>query len=118
MNMVYLISEQPLDTKRANQIEIFNEVCIVLCAHTVTTFLNAAIPIELRDDLGWQLIGISGINIIINLTITGVDSIIDVWKTRRRALDVEKFNAISKKKLQNRSFLTKSAKNQFHQFEH
>ena len=40
----------------------------------MTVFLNVAMPLELRDMLGWALMAVAGFNIFVNLIITCVGS--------------------------------------------
>jgi len=69
MNFIYMISEQPLSTPKENFIEIFNEFTIMISAHITSVFLNVAIPQEARDLMGWVLMGLSAVNIVVNLII-------------------------------------------------
>lgn len=91
MNGIYLISIKPLDSNHANRIEIFNEICIIACSHIVNVFLNAAVPIDFRDNLGWALMAVAGFNIIVNLGITGYGSILDIYNDRKSKREKEKF---------------------------
>ena len=70
LNLAYMMAVYPLKTKMENIIEIFNEICIVLSCHIMTTFLNIAMPLKLRDELGWFLVSVAGFNIIVNLALT------------------------------------------------
>lgn len=39
-NLVYQVTEKPYSTKLENRIEIFNELCILLCSYVEITLLN------------------------------------------------------------------------------
>ena len=78
LNLAYMITAHPLKTKKENRIEIFNEFCIAISCHIMTTFLNIAMPLSLRDELGWFLMAIAGINILVNLILTMLISVKDI----------------------------------------
>ena len=40
-NFIYVSSVKPMETKKENYIEIFNELCILLCSHLYNMFLRA-----------------------------------------------------------------------------
>ena len=75
INLAYMISAHPLKNKKENRIDIFNEFCIGLSCHIMTTFLNIAMPLSLKDELGWFLMAVAGINIFVNLILTMLFSI-------------------------------------------
>jgi hypothetical protein len=79
MNCAYLISNTPMMTPKLNRIEIFNEMTILICANIMVLFLNIAMPFDLKDILGWTLMGCASFNIVVNLTITCYDSIKQAW---------------------------------------
>ena len=66
-------------TKTENRIEIFNEMIIMLCCHLVNIFLNIAIPLEARDQMGWVLMGLAIFNILVNLSIIVKNSLVDMY---------------------------------------
>lgn len=39
INFIYLSSSRPLSTRKENAIELFNELCILLCSHLFDVFL-------------------------------------------------------------------------------
>jgi len=79
INLIYLISSKPMNTRLSNWIEIFNETCVVASTHIVNILLNAAVPTEFRAQVGWVLIGVAVLNIVTNLAITIYSSIVDVY---------------------------------------
>lgn len=78
-NLAYMVACHPLKTPSENKIEIFNETTIYICCCVMTVFLNVAMPLELRDMLGWVLMGFAGFNIFVNLIITCINSFQDMW---------------------------------------
>ena len=70
INFIYMVSAKPLVSKSENKIELFNELCILLCCHLMTTFLNIAMPAEFAGVLGWVFVGVATFNVIFNLSCT------------------------------------------------
>ena len=69
VTFIYVAVARPL--REGNEIECFNEFCIMLCSHLTNVFLNIAVELETRDILGWVFMGIAMINILVNLIIVG-----------------------------------------------
>lgn len=68
MTFVYLVSVRPLASKSDNRIEIFNEGCILLFYYCALTLINVAIPLHLNEALSFGMIGITSLNIIVNVS--------------------------------------------------
>lgn len=115
MDVIYLVGWGPLI--EGNRIEIFNETCIMLCAHIVNVFLNIAVPLETRDLMGWVLMGIAFGNILVNLIMVvraGIMQIIrDRWLKKRLA-EADKMNT---KTVSNRHYLIENVPGVFDNFE-
>jgi len=75
INLVYIISCRPMIDPASNKIEIFNEFCVVICTHLVNVLLNAAVPVDFREEIGWVLIIVAVFNIGSNLCLTILSSI-------------------------------------------
>lgn len=84
INVVYMLSVKPLQTKFDNLLDLFNEICTLLVVHMMTICLNVAIPSELSDILGWLMIAVTSFNIFINLSLVGYCSIKDIVESRKR----------------------------------
>jgi len=69
MNFIYLVSYRPLNTKKENFVEIFNEFTIMISAHITNIFLDVSIPQSAKDTMGWILMGFAALNIVVNLII-------------------------------------------------
>lgn len=81
LTLCYYSASTPL--KQGNNIEIVNEACIYVCTLIIGNFLNAALPLELSNILGWFLIGLICSNILLNITLTVVQSITQLIKNTR-----------------------------------
>jgi len=75
LNLAYLLSSMPLKTGPENKINIFNELCIALFSHLMTTILNIAVPESMVNNIGWMLIIVASGNIIGNLIAMGRTSV-------------------------------------------
>ena len=75
INFIYMFSSRPLISRSENRIEIFNEGTILVCCHLMTLFLNIAIPQDLQMTLGWIMIGVILVNILVNITVVGSQTI-------------------------------------------
>ena len=84
INVIYMVAHMPISTARANKIEIFNEFCILICNHIMTVFLNVAMPITLKNDLGWFIIGVASVNFGFNLSLVAYESFTEVYEERRQ----------------------------------
>jgi len=40
INFIYVATVDPLETGKENKIEVFNEICILTCAHLYNIFLR------------------------------------------------------------------------------
>ena len=69
INMNYIIGYRPL--KNSNILELINEITIYLVILIMANFMNAAMPTQMADQMGWILIGIVGMNMFNNICITG-----------------------------------------------
>ena len=111
MNLIMLVGYTPYTSGQG--IEVFNEACIVIVAHIVNIFLNDTMPAELKVDLGWVLMGVSFVNVLMNLILLGVNSGGDIINDCRRRIVKRKVKKIIDAKLKNRKQLTNLAPGQF-----
>lgn len=65
----YVVRVRPLETTRANRIEIMNEVTMILLAHTMFLFSDYVKDRERVYDIGWVYTTTSTINITIHLVV-------------------------------------------------
>ncbi|CDW89271.1 UNKNOWN [Stylonychia lemnae] len=66
INLYYLILVKPFETKGQNILEIFNEICIVICIYHIIVFSDFTDDPYLKYDLGWSLNGIALCQILVN----------------------------------------------------
>ena len=78
---MYLIGSRPLHSSFENRNEMFNEITIYTCSLLLTVFLNIAIPLELKNIIGWAVIGVASFNIFINLCLTVRVTLKGTWKS-------------------------------------
>ena len=50
-----------------NFLELFNELCILLCAQLMNVFLEGVAPAPFMSKIGWTFMGVSIFNILINV---------------------------------------------------
>jgi len=97
-------------------VEIFNEFCVVACAHMSNLFLNDALPEELKGSLGWEIIGVASTAIVVNLLITIGVFLKDLVMMARRQMAERVSEKAMQKRLTNRKYLTQNFKGRFPQF--
>mmetsp|Transcript_27971 Transcript_27971/g.42294 ORF Transcript_27971/g.42294 Transcript_27971/m.42294 type:complete len:228 (+) Transcript_27971:96-779(+) len=78
LNLVYLTYFRPFESHSQNRIEIFNEFTVFLSSMTINSFLNGGVELTFREFTGWMLIGISCLNIIVNLLLLGGQTLSDL----------------------------------------
>jgi len=83
INLAYLITHKPFEEEFENKIEIFNELCILISSYIFNTFLNGALPVILRTELGWAFIIVVLLNITVNLGISAKLSFVLFYKNRK-----------------------------------
>jgi len=116
-NLIYTFSHKPMEGERQNNVEIFNETCVVICTHLVNVLLNAAVPVEFRNELGWALMGVAIFNIVSNLCITVYDSVIDIIEQQRTKARFKAYIKIVNQKLINRKYMTTLEPGRFRNYE-
>ena len=75
--IVYIISVKPFDIPLLNYTEIFNECCIMSAAYHLFAFTDFLGEPNMQYDVGWSLIGVTLLNIIVNMCIM-------IWGTFRK----------------------------------
>jgi hypothetical protein len=68
-NAIYLVSVKPYETKLSNYSEIFNEICILTCTNFLYIYTDYNTDVDLSFDTGFVIIGVVGLNIIVNVTL-------------------------------------------------
>ena len=107
-----------MKSSQDNFIEIFNELCILLCAHTFNIFINNAVPFDMRYKLGWVFIGIAVFNIAVNLAFTIKESIVDIFNGIKNKFRTYRAEKIVSNRMKNRRILIEKAPKIFPYFEY
>ena len=113
VNLIYLVVVKPLATKTENRIEIFNETIIMLCSHCVNIFLNIAISLEVRDLMGWVLMGLAIFNILGNLSIIVKNSLFDMYNSYQAKQRKNKALIHFLRRFENRKYLIDNLPKEF-----
>lgn len=58
-----------------NKLEIFNELCILGAAYHLFVFTQYVDDPKIQYNVGWSMIGITGLNIVVNMGIMGYASL-------------------------------------------
>lgn len=79
LNMSYLLHTKPMQTKRKNLINFFNEGCILVFMHLLTNMLNTGIPKSLFYLFGYLLMAVVILNSAVNVIAIAVESFLGVF---------------------------------------
>ena len=60
---------KPFELPLLNHIEIFNECCIIVAGYHLFLFTDFVEDPEMQYNLGWSIIGVTIINILVNMSI-------------------------------------------------
>lgn len=72
-----MVTERPLETKKDNYIEIFNELIIMFCSYIYNIFLRGEGTIEFINLIGWCFMGAAALNILGNMAIVIIETLWD-----------------------------------------
>lgn len=75
VNFIYVFTVFPLDDTKENRIEVFNEICILACAHIFNILLRSEGGPIFIGKVGWAFIGVSVFNVFCNLVLLIFDSL-------------------------------------------
>ncbi len=65
--LIYNILVQPFEDPMLNNLEIFNELCIIGAAYHLIPFTDFLDDPEVQYKIGWSIIGITTFNIAVNM---------------------------------------------------
>ena len=77
-NFIYIVSAKPYDSRSTNINEAFNEFCILACAYMMNTF-SVCTDTNFSILLSWIFIGITCLNMFINISVMVVKIIIIIY---------------------------------------
>ena len=69
-SIIYIIfvgTVKPFETRRLNQLEIFNELCILIASYHMIVFTDFVDNQDIQYLGGWSLIAVILFNMIVNL---------------------------------------------------
>lgn len=75
VNLIYIIKAKPLESKGRNQLEIFNELCIIVMTSSLFVFTDFVEDPYIKYNCGWFFIGMFMFNLGVNGIIILVDTI-------------------------------------------
>jgi hypothetical protein len=78
MNLIYIKVHRPHLTALENVIDIFNETCIYLSCYMGLLMLMAANYLQVKDILGWLLIGVASLNIVFNVALLAKQNVMQL----------------------------------------
>jgi hypothetical protein len=67
--IMFIMLARPFQEPRLNQLEIFNELCIIGAAYHLIAFTEYLSDPEMQYMVGWFIIGITTFNIAVNMII-------------------------------------------------
>lgn len=62
----------PYSLRSANQMELFNETCVILINYHLMCFTDFVLELERRDQVGYSLIVVTILNVAVNLLVISV----------------------------------------------
>jgi uncharacterized membrane protein YjfL (UPF0719 family) len=83
IHISYMIYNMPFKNNQDNWIEIGNELTLLTIAHVILGFTNPLHHAIIRASFGWMLIGLTAINIVVNLIIVIIFTSIDTYEFGR-----------------------------------
>jgi hypothetical protein len=72
--VIYLGYFRPYTTQKQNNLELFNEICILAASYHLIIFTDFVDDLDIKYQAGWSLIAITLINLIGNLTLVFIEN--------------------------------------------
>merc|ERR1719329_1333786 len=113
MNITYLLGRKPFTCTFTNRVEIFNEACVYASLLCTTTLTNAAVDMDFRNDSGWYLVGIAGLNILGNVAVVFLVTATDAYSGWCESRLAEHQREVLRKKLANRKLFERLMPGEF-----
>lgn len=117
INFIYVVTVRPLEDAKQNRIEVFNELSIMLCAHTYNIFLRGEGTIGFINGTGWMFMGTASFNILGNSAVVVLETIQDAasqWAHRKQ--EKQRLILINERR-ENRESIVQEAPGTMKQFE-
>jgi hypothetical protein len=70
----------PYSDRSANQIELFNETCVILINYHLICFTDFVLDLEKKDQVGYSLIAVTIFYIVVNLSLISFQNIVTLCR--------------------------------------
>jgi len=84
--MIAIGLSEPLETKKLNRIEMFNEAFVMFAIYHLVIFTDFVPDIETKYLMGWSCIAVTSFNMLVNLTIVFIETMVDLHHKLKRWL--------------------------------
>ncbi len=85
--LLYIGMVQPFEKQSMNNLELFNEFCVLLCSYQMLIFTSFVEEVEVIMNTGWALIATLCFNLIINMFLMLLITIKDMVSKIRKIRD-------------------------------
>lgn len=75
LNIMYITCFKPFKESSMTRLEIFNEICILICAYHLLIFTPFVPDVKIQYDIGWSIIAVTALNVGVNMIIILVNAI-------------------------------------------
>lgn len=84
--IVYLVRVKPFEYSQMNNVEIFNETCVLIASYHLFMFTNFTSDPAVQYQVGWSMIGLTVSCILANIGLVVASSFITLKHTLRRLI--------------------------------
>jgi len=109
INFIYLVSVKPLEDRKQNRIEYFNELTIMLCSHIYNIFLRGEGTIGFIGVVGWTFMGAAAINILGNMGVVLFETLNDAGGKIMEFKEQKNKEKLMETRKKNREIIVKEA---------
>lgn len=67
--VLYIVKIKPFKEKLLNNLEVFNELCVLAKSYHLLLFTSLVADVEIKYKVGWSFIGVTAINILANMLV-------------------------------------------------
>ena len=94
--IIYNKLVRPFESPLLNKLEIFNELCIMVAAYHLFIFTQYVDDQEMQYNVGWSMIGVTVLNIVVNMGIMGYASFKEMKQSASKL--IQKIKGLCKKR--------------------
>ena len=87
INLVYLFGNKPYSDRSTNKEEILNELVVYICCMSNFVFVNIAIPMDFRRQVGLFMVAVCLLNMVIGLLVIIKGSFMDTKEEAATIID-------------------------------